>query len=150
MEKIGTPGLTIRAAWHNLAVLAVAALLLPFLGPAMDHHFAERQHGHGHVYLGAASAEHQHPYEGPHIHQNDPHLAHGGSVVAVPGNGVPDDIVYLTSYRGLGQELASPLAAPIRPAVIFPDNDPFLFAIARREHILSGVFVAPPENPPRI
>lgn len=134
---------------YSFAVLAVAALLLPFFGPAIDHHFAERQHDHGHVYLGLAVTDHSHPYEGEHIHQIDTDVAHSAAAVSLSGNEAPDDIVYLTSYRGFGQQSASSLAAPVRSAIIFPDNDPFLFAIAHRDHILLGVSVAPLESPPR-
>lgn len=51
-----------------LAVAAAIALFLSFYGPLLDHHFTERLAEHVHIYLGAVSAEHVHPYEVPHSH----------------------------------------------------------------------------------
>ncbi|MBM3943269.1 MAG: hypothetical protein FJ316_10175 [SAR202 cluster bacterium] len=55
-------------------LLALAALLLPVLGPVVDHHFAEREPGHVHIYVGPALPTHLHPYEQSHGHQHDPNF----------------------------------------------------------------------------
>lgn len=48
--------------------LAVVMVALPFLGPVIDHHFAERQPYHAHF---GADAGHEHDYASLHIHQPD-------------------------------------------------------------------------------
>ena len=50
-------------AAQSVAVLSIFLLLVPALGPQLDHHFAERRPDHSHVYLGAPSPEHSHPFE---------------------------------------------------------------------------------------
>jgi hypothetical protein len=54
-------------------VAAVSALFMPFFGPMLDHHFAERQPSHGHIFFGPADAEHVHFYEAAqtHFHAHD-------------------------------------------------------------------------------
>ena len=50
------------------ALTAVAALLAPLAGPAIDHHFAERQPDHLHF---GAPGEHTHAFEqGHHSHSH--------------------------------------------------------------------------------
>lgn len=57
-----------RGLSRLLAVTAACALFLSFYGPLLDHHFTERLAEHSHIYLGALSVEHVHPYEVPHSH----------------------------------------------------------------------------------
>ena len=58
----------LRGRWGSaLAVLVTGALLLPAVGPLLDHHYAERVPGHLHLYLAGVSA-HTHPYEVDHRH----------------------------------------------------------------------------------
>lgn len=42
-------------------VALAAAVVMVFLGPALDHRFAERQHDHSHTFLTATAASHGHP-----------------------------------------------------------------------------------------
>jgi hypothetical protein len=51
-----------------IAIAMVVALLLPVLGPAVDHHFADRLPAHEHVYAGGGPAEHTHDQNAPHSH----------------------------------------------------------------------------------
>lgn len=139
-----------RIARRFLAVLAVSALLLPFLGPAMDHHFAERQHGHGHVYLGPALVDHQHPYDTDHAHF-EPRESDIGAMEVVPLAGTTlGDIVYLASDDGIDQRNAAPFVPATQSTAIFPDPDSFLLAVVHQDNIPHGVFVAPLEDPPRM
>ena len=50
------------------ALALLTALLLPLLGPLADHHFAERQPGHLHIYLGGVPIQHLHDHQAFHIH----------------------------------------------------------------------------------
>jgi hypothetical protein len=47
---------------------AVFALLLPVAGPIIDHHFAERLPGHGHVYMDGPELSHEHDLSSSHNH----------------------------------------------------------------------------------
>ena len=42
-----------RMAAQSVAVLSIFLLLLPALGPPLDHQLAERRPDHSHVYLGS-------------------------------------------------------------------------------------------------
>ena len=51
-----------------VALTAVVALLAPLAGPALDHHFAERQPDHLHL---VAIGEHSHAFESQyHLHRH--------------------------------------------------------------------------------
>jgi hypothetical protein len=71
-------------------------LLLPLFGPLLDHHFAERQHDHVHVYPGRVTPDHAHPYEQPHSHFRDDRGTNGADDLP-PDDSTPRDIVYLAS-----------------------------------------------------
>ena len=60
----------LRGRWGAaLAVLVTGALLLPAVGPLLDHHYAERVPGH--LHLAGVAASHTHPYEVNHGHAQD-------------------------------------------------------------------------------
>ena len=68
----------LRGRWGSaLAVLVTGALLLPAVGPLLDHHYAERVPGH--LHLAGVSAAHAHPYEVDHRH------AYGGAYTDASG-----------------------------------------------------------------
>lgn len=48
-----------------LSMLLYAAIMFPSIGPLVDHHFAERQPGHLHMYAGTL---HVHSFDRPHSH----------------------------------------------------------------------------------
>ena len=61
-----------------VALTAVVALLAPLAGPALDHHFAERQPDHLHL---GAPGEHYHSYESAiHLHRHPPTTPADGSL----------------------------------------------------------------------
>ena len=142
MENLVTTGLMGRTVRQLFAILAVGALFLPFFGPVLDHHFAERQYSHAHIYFGPSGVDHGHRYEEPHMHSL--HEAVGG-VVVFPSlaDTTPDDIVYLTSADGIGRQFAAPFVPATQSATIFPDPDSFILAFAHHDNILHGAFVAP-------
>ena len=46
-----------------MLALALFALILPIVGPLDDHHFSERSHSHGHIYLDGRPVAHQHAFD---------------------------------------------------------------------------------------
>ncbi len=52
-----------------MALLAVVAVLTTVVGPVLDHHFAERQASHGHVFLDQVTPEHSHSADDGHGHE---------------------------------------------------------------------------------
>ena len=128
--------------------LAVGAMLLVFLGPSLDHHFAERQFSHGHVFLSSDSPGHSHdPVDGGNLHL----LSNNGA--ESPGPGVPGSgaIVYLTSNDGTGTAfsgLSGPLADQ-KYGLNEPGNGSMLGTFSD-EAVRIGAIVPPPKKPPRI
>lgn len=58
-----------RTGMHTAMILAAAvAVLMIVIGPAFDHHFAERQAGHGHVFLNDVPFDHDHQVDVEHAH----------------------------------------------------------------------------------
>ena len=55
-----------------LTAIATSVLVLPSIGPLLDHHFVERLPSHTHSYPGDVTPSHVHPYEMPG------HYGHGG------------------------------------------------------------------------
>ena len=85
----------LRGRWGAaLAVLVVGALVLPIVGPLLDHHYAERVPGH--LHLAGIAGAHTHPYEVAHRH------AQGGAYTDASGAPLPAGAGYL-----LPQEEAS-------------------------------------------
>ena len=133
------------------AVTLVWVFAWSLLGPSFDHHFAERQMGHSHIYLAQRDADHRHPYLDIHPHSNPDReqTTSGGFFEGVPAG---EGIIYLSSNDGASQsiEIASSLA--IKQAVIFPyrgNNSPILRKIAE-SRAYNEAFVAPPMKPPTI
>ncbi len=87
-----------------ILLIAVDATFMPFYGPVLDHHFAERQPAHEHVYLGEARPHHGHPYETLHSHATGPAGSTSDRAEAKPA---PDGGVALTSSDGVAVEAQS-------------------------------------------
>ena len=130
-------------AWRSTSFLIAAAVALGFIGPAVDHHFAERQHNHSHIYLTVSAAEHGHailhPFEEPHSHVN-------ADTEATGHHGV----LYQTSNEVLGDSGTGPIIAFIKdstPPVRSNDFLPNTQADSGRN--LHETFTAPLKRPPR-
>ncbi len=139
-----------RMASQTLAISLVFLLFLPFIGPQLDHHFAERRPDHVHVYLGDVLPDHTHAFEGRHVHYHPPtgkSMDGDDSLKGRPSQG----IVYLTSDEGLGQGTVDLTPRLIQQSPLFPgpDDAPRLFDVGGSDAILSSAFVAPPKKPPR-
>ncbi len=123
-----------------LALLAVGVLLLPSLGPLLDHHFAERHPAHGHLYLGGAGPEHSHPFEHPHVHYD-------GMYAPAPGD---RNVVFFAPYDGAGHSHDGLAAPSVMPSLRFGDDGgPRLNAGVAATAALRGITVAPLRQPPR-
>ena len=105
-----------------------AAVVVAFLGPAVDHHYAERQHGHSHLFLTdtAAGAGHPklHPFERPHSHSESTTL-----------QTLQDEIFYQPSNDGLTH--------PIHRL------DTASFTVIADDGAYNEAYVPPPTRPPR-
>ena len=74
-----------------MAFLAVVAVLTVVVGPVLDHHFAERQATHGHVFLDEVTPDHAHMADESHAHVAGESIAVG--VVATGDNDVTGLII---------------------------------------------------------
>ena len=130
-------------AWRGISLSIAAAVVLVVLGPAVDHHFAERQHNHSHLYLTISAAEHGHPglhpFEEPHSHITT-------EIEAAGHHG----IIHQTSNDGRGGSGAGSVIAFIDDSAPQLHGDNFLpNPQTERESNLRGAFVAPLKRPPR-
>ena len=128
--------------FRGISLSITAAIVLVFLGPAVDHHFAERQHNHSHIYLTISAAEHghteSHPFEEPHIHSS-----------TETGVDAHHGIIYLTSNDGLSDSgTGSGIAFITDP---FPQIHGDYYspnAQTASGSIICKAFVTPPKKPP--
>jgi hypothetical protein len=138
---------------HRLIIIVVLyALFLPFFGPVLDHHFAERQHNHQHIYLGSADAKHTHSYDLLQLHSH----THNTPVIP-PGNGSesnesPNEIIYLTSQDGIAQSAPSFTIPALQVDFVFPDlgDNHFLLSPTGQDNLPPEIFIPPPKRPPRV
>ena len=99
-------------------VIALYALLLPVVGPLLDHHYVEWQHNHAHVYFGGAPGDsgfHVHIYDasGDHVHLSV--SDHSG------GTSAPEGIAYFSRFDGAGSGPISSPTGPTTESLTFPD-----------------------------
>jgi hypothetical protein len=137
---------------HRLIVVAaVCALFTPFFGPMLDHHFAERQHNHQHIYFGSTGPDHVHFYDLLHLH------SHSHNLPAIPpGNGSesnasPNEVIYLTAADGVGQSAPSFTIPVLQVDFVFPDlgDNHFLLSPTSQDSVPPEIFIPPPKRPPR-
>ena len=139
-ERAAVDRLLLTALRWSITAFAAAALFLPALGPLLDHHYAERQPSHTHVYLGPAAPDHVHPFEvdGHHAH----HHHHGA-----PSGG----IVYLASHDGSGPaQLDVTIPSVEDSPLALPEEERGGFGAALDDTLPNDAFIAPPKQPPRV
>ena len=112
--------------------LAVVMVILPFLGPIIDHHFAERQPYHAHL---GADAGHDHDYTSLHAHQDDQTVEGGIALYSFEVFPAGSSAAMLTD-----SELESRLA---------PDPDAAWTLRPPGSSALKSAPVSPLERPPR-
>ena len=113
-----------------VALLLTATVVLPALGPLMDHHYAERQPGHAHL---RPAGEHDHGYDSLHIHT---HGGVGGLTALYNDDSAPAITVVMND------DMALMLALQLEP------TSHFWLPIQTQTH-LRGRSNAPPKQPPR-
>jgi hypothetical protein len=128
-------------------VIALYALLLPAVGPMLDHHYVEWQHNHGHVYFGGSSdgpGFHVHIYDTAGDHGHVPVTDHSG------GHILPEGVAYFSQLDGSGSGPISSPSGPANDSMTFPDpgDHPLLTAYGRGEIPPAGITIAPPRKPP--
>ena len=112
--------------------LAVLMVVLPFLGPVIDHHFAERQPYHAHF---GAGEGHEHNYASLHLHGGDQTVESGIAL-------------YNFDVFSAGPSMAM-LADAELESRLTPDPDAVLTLRAAEFAALRSASVSPPERPPR-
>jgi hypothetical protein len=117
----------------------------------LDHHFAERQYNHGHIYLGPAGAEHVHFYETPHAHSHSHNLPAAPGVNGPESNNQSTEVIYLTPQDGAGQSAVSVAATSLYVDFVSPGlgENHFLFGFTSQDNLPPEIFIPPPKRPPR-
>ena len=154
MERtLGVRAVLVRMAVQSTAGLLALALMAPFFGPVVDHHFAERFPHHGHIYVASAEPDHVHAYAIPHHHHDDRH-SHvdaaappaGDAEAPVPG------IVFVVSNDGMTQApmrlVVPPVTHDLTPPV--PEDRGSPFPPPGDDAPMAGVAVPPADEPPRV
>ncbi len=110
----------------------------------LDHHYAGRQPGHGHVYMGALFPDHLHDHEVSHDHSHHEASATGGEEDR-------GGLLVIASYSGAVNGHACVSGSASQSALSFPDPDetPHSYYSGQDGVLLQQSFVAPPTQPPR-
>ncbi len=132
-------------AHHLLIVMALAASFLPLFGPLADHHFAERQPWHSHIYFDGPAHKHLHSYEATDHHTVRP--------PASPHWDAPQtgNLAILNDSYGIGPGLSGAPAYLQRAAGMVFQNPGY----DRERGYTAGytspsdAIIPPPEQPPR-
>ena len=135
----------LRGRWGGaLAVLVTGALLLPAVGPLLDHHYAERVPGHLHFYFAGVSADHTHPYEVAHRH------GHEGAYIDASGAPLSEGAVgfLLPQEEAAGSSAGSGLTHLLLLALTALSIPPMLALIAVRGPLWLRAFTPRTELPP--
>ena len=142
-----TLGVWQHLAVSSLALLVVFSLFLSWMGPMLDHHFAERHPAHQHIYLGAANPDHAHGYQPFHSHSRLGMLLAASQTLVDPG----DSVVIVTPASGFTPAFAD-ITVPATAQFMKYGLDG-AGALLGHQHggptIPAGASVAPPRHPPR-
>jgi hypothetical protein len=148
MSKEGNAGFS----YQLLMVAALSVLFMPFLGPIVDHHFAERQYNHGHIFLRSVDVEHIHFYEADHAHDHIHDIPATHDSNGPESNELPDEVVFLASQDGIGPSFAPPVTIAVCLDLVFPDlgDNHFLTSLASQDNPPPETSISPPKKPPRV
>ena len=140
-------------AWQHLTVSAMAllvvfSLFLSWMGPMMDHHFAERHPGHQHIYLGAPDPGHRHDFRPSHSHDVFAALL---PAAEQPRVDIAEGIVYVTPASGSGHGIADITVPASAQSIKFGlgDGSGLPGTYPHRDAIPTGASIAPSTRPPR-
>ena len=145
-QLAGLPDIpTFGAFLHRLVIVgAFLALASPSVGPLLDHHFAERQPDHVHIYRGERIVEHVHPYGLAHAH--DTRQKQQPAI----GSGHVAGIVYLISPDASGPGSISLNAGSVSTEISFSDfgNSLLQLRSGDSDDPLTEIFSRVPQKPP--
>ena len=132
----------VLAAWW-LTAFAAAVLVLPNIGPLLDHHYVERLPGHAHSYPGDVLPAHVHSYEVPD-HPN--HAASSPGMLLQTG-----DVLQMARDTGAAYAPGDAATKLYRANAIFAGlvRSDLLALLLRRHFGPEDPFIAPPWTPPR-
>ena len=138
---------TIRrlVAGTGWAAAAAMVALLPGLGPMLDHHYAGRQPGHGHVHVGALLPDHVHGHDLSHDHD------HSNASHVAEDEGDRGGFLVIATYSGavLGHAYVSGSASQTALSFPDPDESPHSYYSGQDGALRQQSFVTPPTEPPR-
>ncbi len=129
---------------QTLILGLVGAFVLTFFSPVVDHHFAERQIGHSHVYLAGHSASYGHPdlhpFEHSHLHDESSKSDFG-----------QDGILYQTSDDAPSDPGSTSGGAVVNNTLPprFDSSDLLSRAVPAGDSGYRDIFLLPPKKPPR-
>ena len=136
---LGVRAVLVQSAVQATAGMLALALMAPFFGPVLDHHFAERFPHHGHIYVASAGPGHVHPYAVPHHHHDDGHSHVHADAAAVAGSEASmPAVLFFVSNDGMTQAPMSLVVPPVThdltPPVPEDRGSPFAAARGRRAY----------------
>ncbi|MBM3925218.1 MAG: hypothetical protein FJ320_04415 [SAR202 cluster bacterium] len=111
----------IHKLFHGLgkvgAASIAASLILTSFGPALDHHFPERNPFHLHLYPHTSSppSSHSHPYQAPHSHTAHSHDS-------PESNAFSSETVYLSPSDGISRAVSMTPPIPAEQAPMYSDG----------------------------
>jgi len=113
--------------------LMMVGLVVPFVGPAIDHHYVDRSPSHMHIFVGQATNEHTHSLDS---HDHLDRLTGDGvsivtsSAISAYGQLALDGSILTYSFNYSGhnflQEHNEELLIPDAEKVVLPDKPPQL------------------------
>lgn len=118
-----------------IPALMVMGLIIPFVGPAVDHHYVDRSPAHAHILVGEATNTHEHSMaSSEHSH-----------ISGVNGDGIS----FLTSSVSSAHGSLTLDGATLESQI--PSYDDHLIAIRLGESPITGTeAIAPLDRPPRL
>ena len=130
------------------ALALLAALLLPLLGPLADHHFAERQPGHLHIYLAGVPIQHLHDHETFHPHES---TNEGPTGVENSGPVLESSVIFMPQEgEGLSVSTLGITLALLTSAVALALPTMLTLLTPRSQRALRAIILYPEPPPPRL
>ncbi len=131
-----------------MTMAILSALLVPLFGPLVDHHFAERQPGHVHLYLTGVPTQHLHFHEAHHSHDSPPA---GPSDVGSSGPVLENNIIFMPQEgEGLSVSAAGVTLALLSTVIALALPTMITLISPRGQQSLRGITPHPEPPPPRL
>jgi hypothetical protein len=139
---------------QSAAMMAALLLLLPLIGPLMDHHFVERLPGHNHLFLGAQAnlADHAHTHFGsrPHTHEEPTWPPNPFAANPVGETNEQGDVLSFAARDGWSPPVysAAPLSLLSSLAILLGLVGS-TWSLHVRPLFARSAYIPPPKHPPR-